>query len=41
MVNGALPSKAETVNKYLNQNPEPVSGSKERYIPTLAFADCS
>ncbi|KAG7333211.1 hypothetical protein KOW79_003346 [Hemibagrus wyckioides] len=29
MVNGALPSKTETVNKYLNQNPEPVSGSKE------------
>ncbi|KAK3549235.1 hypothetical protein QTP70_034231 [Hemibagrus guttatus] len=28
VVNGALPSKAETVYKYLNQNPEPVSGSK-------------
>ncbi|TSX17021.1 Protein Wnt-2 [Bagarius yarrelli] len=31
IVNGLLPSKAETVVKFLNRNPEPVSASKDSF----------
>ncbi|MCI4379237.1 hypothetical protein PGIGA_G00225590 [Pangasianodon gigas] len=36
-VNGALPSKAETVFKLLNQNPEPLSVSKKRILKVVQF----